>query len=141
MQDTFEGFSCLRILTNFAEIFTKAMKAKRTCFISFIKLSFCILTRERRYTKRIYLYFNFFFDTVNSHSLETANHIAHIIFLLYSVMKTHLFINQNAHTINYLNYFNKYVYRFCMNLNKQTKQKTNKKINQKKKKKKNNNKK
>ena len=31
--------------------------------------------------------------------METANHIAHIIFVFYSAVKTHLLTNQKAHTI------------------------------------------
>ena len=33
---------------------------------------------------------NFFYETVNSYKLETANQIAHVIFLFHSAMKTHL---------------------------------------------------
>ena len=50
------------------------------------------------------VYFNFFHETVNSHKLETANHIAHVIFMLHSVMKTHLLTNQNARTIQIISY-------------------------------------
>ena len=35
-----------------------------------------------------YLHFNFFHETVNSHNLEIANHIAHVIFVLHGA--THL---------------------------------------------------
>ena len=37
--------------------------------------------------------------TVNSFNLETANNMAHVIFVLHSAMKTHLLTNQNARTI------------------------------------------
>ena len=43
--------------------------------------------------------FSFFYTTVNSHNLETANHIAHVIFMLYTAMKIHLLTNQNSGTI------------------------------------------
>ena len=43
--------------------------------------------------------FNFFYETINSHNLETANHTAYVIFVLHSTMKTHLLTSQNAHTI------------------------------------------
>ena len=55
-----------------------AMEA-RTCFISFIKLSLSVLTKR----KTIY-------EAVNSHNSETANHIAYVIFVLHSAIKTHL---------------------------------------------------
>ena len=35
-----------------------------------------------------YVYFNFFHENVNSHNLETANHIADVIFVHHSAMKT-----------------------------------------------------
>ena len=50
------------------------------------------------YAKR-YVYFNFFHETVNSYNLETANRIAHVIFVLHSAMKTQLLTYQNACTI------------------------------------------
>ena len=54
------------------------MEARKTCFISFIKLLFSLLTKRKTiYEARI----------VNSHNSETINHIAHAIFVLHSVMK------------------------------------------------------
>ena len=42
----------------------------------------------RQYAKHIiYVYFNSFRKTVNSHNMGTAKHIAHFIFMLHSVMK------------------------------------------------------
>ena len=61
--------------------FQKAMEARTICFISFIKLSFSVVAK----TKTIYEA-----HTVNSQNLETINHIAHIIFVLHSAMKTPL---------------------------------------------------
>ena len=49
-----------------------------------------------------YVYFNFFHETVNSHNLETANHIAHVIFVIHSAMKT--LIDQSKRSY-YPNYF------------------------------------
>ena len=34
--------------------------------------------------RSVYVHFNLFHETVNSHNLETANHIAHVIFVLHS---------------------------------------------------------
>ena len=50
------------------------------------------LNKEKDDIWNEYVYFNFSDETktVNSHNLETANHIAHVIFVLHSVMKTHL---------------------------------------------------
>ena len=40
---------------------------------------FSVLTKRKTiHEARIYVYFNFFYETVNSHNLETANHVAHI---------------------------------------------------------------
>ena len=60
--------------------FRQAMET-RTCFISFIKLLISLLTKR----KTIYEV-----GTVHSYNLEPANHIAHVIFVLHSAMKTHL---------------------------------------------------
>ena len=45
--------------------------------------------KEKDDIRSAYVYFNFFHETVNSHNLESANHIAHFI-VIYSAMKTHL---------------------------------------------------
>ena len=44
--------------------------------------------KEKDDMRNAYVYFNFFHDTVNSHNLETANHIARLIFVFHSAMKT-----------------------------------------------------
>ena len=64
-------FTSSRIRTNFAEFFNRLwIEARTTCFISFIKLLFSVLTkRKTMYEAR----------TVNSHNSETVNHIAHAI--------------------------------------------------------------
>ena len=59
--------------------------------------------KEKDNIRSARVYFNFFHETVNSHNLETANHIAHVIFVFHSAMKTH-FIDQSKHTYN-LSYF------------------------------------
>ena len=59
--------------------FDQTMKARITCFMfSFIKLLFSVLTKRIKddYDARMSIYFNFFHQTVNSHNLEIANHIA-----------------------------------------------------------------
>ena len=43
-------------------------------------------------------------ETANSHNLEAANHMAHIIFVLHNAMKIHLLTNQNACTIQLISY-------------------------------------
>ena len=62
----------------------------KTCFISFINFLFSLLTKRKTIYKA---------RTVNSLNSETVNHIAHVIFVLHSAMKTHLQTNQNACTI------------------------------------------
>ena len=49
--------------------------------------------------KAHYVFLNFFYETVSSHSLETVNHNAHVILMLHNVVKTHLLTNQNGPTI------------------------------------------
>ena len=54
--------------------FHQAMKARRTCFISFIKLLFSVLTKRiKDDIRNTYVYYNFFHETVNSYNLETVN--------------------------------------------------------------------
>ena len=48
-------------------------------------------------------------ETVNFCNLETANHIAYVIFVLHSSMKTHLLTNQNALMLSKL--FYEYMHR------------------------------
>ena len=45
---------------------------------------------EKDDIRSAYIYFNFIHKTVNYHNLETANHIAHFIFVFHSAMKAHL---------------------------------------------------
>ena len=68
-------------------------------FYFFYKIIIFCLNKEKDDTQSVYVYFNFFHETVNSHNLETANHIAHVIFVLYRAIKTHLLTNQNARSI------------------------------------------
>ena len=60
------------------EGFQQAMEIRTTCFSSFIKLLFSVLTKRKTIYEAC---------TVNSHNSETVNHI---IFMLHSAMKTHL---------------------------------------------------
>ena len=55
-------------------------------------------TRRKIYEVRLYSLISFH-DTVNSQNLETAKYIAHVIFMLNSVMKTHL-TNKKAMDVN-----------------------------------------
>ena len=71
--------------------FHQVMKARRTCFFIFYKIIIFCLNKEKDVIGSPYVYFlNFFNETVNSHKLETANHIAYVIFLLRSAIKLHL---------------------------------------------------
>ena len=58
--------------------FHLAMKALKTCFISFSKITIFRLNKEKdvTYAKRVCTV-SFFHETVNSHNLKKANHIAH----------------------------------------------------------------
>ena len=46
-----------------------------------------ILKKEKDDIRSAYVYFNFSHETVNFHVLETANHIAHVIFVLRSACR------------------------------------------------------
>ena len=48
-----KGFHLLKNSHKLCQGFHQAMKARRTCFISFIKLVFSMLTKRRRYMKCI----------------------------------------------------------------------------------------
>ena len=78
------------------------MKAREKIFCFFYKITSFQLNKKRDDIWSAYVYFNFFHETVNSHNLGTANHIAHVIFVLYSAMKT--LIDQSKRTY-YPNYF------------------------------------
>ena len=58
-------------------------------FYFFYKTIFC-RNKEKDDIRSAYVYFNFIHKAVNSHNLEAANHIAHVIFILHSAIKTHL---------------------------------------------------
>ena len=88
--DAVDGFHLLENSHKLCRGFHQAMKARKTCFISLIKLLFFDDIQSA------YVYFNFFHETLNSHNLETVRHIAHVIFVLHSAMKTHLMINQKC---------------------------------------------
>ena len=98
-RDAVKEFQILENSEKLCRGFHQAMKARRTCFISFMKLLFSILNKEKYDIRSAYVYFNFFLETVNSHNLETANHIVQLIFVLESDMKTLLLTNRNARTI------------------------------------------
>ena len=57
------------------------------------------LNKEKDDIRSAYAYFDFFHETVNSYKLETANDIAHVIFVFHSAMRTYLLTNQNARAI------------------------------------------
>ena len=66
-------FTCLRIHTYFAEAFTRVQyEGTENMFYFFYK------TKKKKTDKAcIYTITKFFQETVNSHSLETINHIAY----------------------------------------------------------------
>ena len=68
-------------------------------FYFFYKIIIFLLNKEKDDKRSVYLYFDFFLETVNCRKLETTDHIVHVIFVLHSAMKTRLLPNQNARTI------------------------------------------
>ena len=87
-------FTCSRILTNFAGVFTRLWRPREHVYF-FYKIIIFHLNKEKDDIWSAYVNFNFFHKTINSHNLETANHIANIIFVLYSTdtcwpIKTHV---------------------------------------------------
>ena len=74
-RDAVEGFHLLENSHKLCQGFQQAMEARKTCFISFMKLLFSVLTKRKMiYEAR----------TVNSYNSETVNQIAHVIFMLHS---------------------------------------------------------
>ena len=59
-------------------------------FYFFHKIIIFCRNKEKDDVRSAYVYFNFFYETINSHILEAANHITHNIFVLHSVIKIHL---------------------------------------------------
>ena len=89
-------------------VFHQAIKARRACFISFIKL-FSILTKRKTiikfYTKHIWTH-NFLSCNCKFSQLgDRTNHITHIIFMLQSYENT--LVDQSKCTY-YPNYFIKH---------------------------------
>ena len=88
------GFSPAREFLLTLPRFSPGYEGKENMLYLFYKnlLLFIIfrLNKEKDDRRSVYVYFNFFHETVNSHNLETANHIAHVIFMLHSTMKRHL---------------------------------------------------
>ena len=88
-RDPVKGFHLFENSHKFCRGFHQAMKAQRTCFITFIKL-FSVLTKKKTSIQSPNVYFNFFNETVNSHNLKAANHVAYVIFDLHdSAIKTY----------------------------------------------------
>ena len=48
-------------------------------FYFFYKIIIFRLNKEKDDIPSVYVYFNFFHKTVNSHNFETVNHIAHVL--------------------------------------------------------------
>ena len=69
--------------------FSPGCEGTENMFYFFYKIIIFRLNKEKDDIRSAYVYFNFFHETVNSHNLETANHNAHVIFVLHSAMKTH----------------------------------------------------
>ena len=84
--------------------FSPGYEDMENMFYFFYKIIIFSLNKENDDIQSAYVYFNFFHETVNSHNLKTANHIAHVIFVLHSAVKTHLLTNQNAPTVQIILY-------------------------------------
>ena len=82
-------------------------KARRICFLFFIifflfyKIIIFRLTKKKD-IRGAYLYFNFFHETVNSHYLETASFIAHVIFVLHIALRKHTYWPIKTHVLSKL---------------------------------------
>ena len=70
------------------------------------KIIIFLLNKEKDVIRSANVYFNFFHETVNSHNLETVNHIVHFIFVrvLQGAMKTHLCRPIKTHVLSKLFY-------------------------------------
>ena len=63
-------------------------------FYFFYKIVIFRLNKAKDDIRSVYVYFKFFHETVNSHNLEKANHIAHVI----SVRYENTFVDQSKST-------------------------------------------
>ena len=82
-------FSRAREFSQTLQTFSPGYESTESMFYFFYKIIF------RHDIQSAYVQFYFFHETVNFHNLETAKHIANVIF----VLQTHLLTNQNARTI------------------------------------------
>ena len=106
-KNTFQGFHLLKNPQALPILmFSPGYEDKENMFYFFYKIiAFCRNKEiDDNYKKHVYMhvYLNFFLQTVNFHILETANHIAHVIFVLHRTENT--LVNKSKHT-HYQNYF------------------------------------
>ena len=103
-----EGFHPL-LLKNSHKLcqgFHEARKARRTCFISFTKWLFSVLTKRKMINEACMYSFNSFMKMcINSYNLETTNHFAASISCFKVLLKQ--LVDQSKRTY-YPNYFIKY---------------------------------
>ena len=101
-------FTCSRILTNFAESFTRLWRHGENVNFFYKIIIFC-LNKEKDDIRSAYVYFNFIHETVNSNNSETEPTILLTSFSCFIVLwkhtcrpiKTHV-LSKLFYKINYL---------------------------------------
>ena len=106
-REAVDGFYLLEDSSKLCRGFHQAMRARKTCFISFIKLIFFVVTKRKTiYEARMYTLISFY-ETVNSYNLETANHIILTSFLCFTALWKHTCWPIKTHVLSKLFYKNK----------------------------------
>ena len=75
-------------------MFSPDYEGTENMFYFFYKIMIFRLDKDKDDIWSAYVYFNFFHETLTT--WRQQNHISHVIFILHSAMKTHLYTNQNA---------------------------------------------
>ena len=83
-------FTCSRILANFSQRFHEVMKAQITCFISFKKLLFSVLTKRKTIYEVCSSILEFLSWNCKFSQLRDHQPYCHVIFVHHNAMKTHL---------------------------------------------------
>ena len=92
-------FSPAREISQTLPMFSPCYEGTENMFYFFYKIIVFRLSKEKYDIRSAWVECHFFHEIVNSYNLKKANHIAHVIFVLHSAMKTHFKTNQNARTI------------------------------------------
>ena len=97
-RDAVESFHLFENSPKLCRGFHHAMKTRcSNMFYFYYKITIFRLNEKKDDIRNAYVHFH---KTANSHNLETANHIPHVIFVLQSAMKTHTFRPIKMHVLS-----------------------------------------